>query len=82
MGQLAVNHQLVHAGGRWPHPGGVLEELMDGHAVAVEDLQGPLPAVGVGGHLEHSPAEAGGADGVLDLDDGHPPVAGTLRGLP
>ena len=60
MGQLAVHHQLIHAGGGWPHPGGVVVELVDGYAVAVEHLEGALPAIGVGGDLQHPPAQAGG----------------------
>jgi hypothetical protein len=58
------------------------KNLADRDAVPVQDLQAALPAVGVGGHLEHPPAEAGGPDGVLDLDDGDPPVPGALGGLP
>jgi hypothetical protein len=53
-----------------PPAGGVLEELADRDAVGIEDLEGALPAVGVGGDLEPPPAKAGDPDGVLDLDDG------------
>jgi hypothetical protein len=42
------------------HARGVLEELADWDAVGVEDLEGALPAVGVGGNLERPPAKAGG----------------------
>jgi hypothetical protein len=45
--------------------------------LAVEHLERALPAVGVGGHLQHPPADRSGPYGVLDLNDGHPPVAGT-----
>jgi hypothetical protein len=36
VGQLLVDDQLVEPGGRRPHAGGGLEELMDRDAVAVE----------------------------------------------
>ena len=82
VGQLAVDDQRVEPGGGRAHAGRVLEELMHRHAVAVEHFQRALPAVGVGGDLEHAPAQARRPDGVLDGDHGHAPVAGAFGRFP
>jgi hypothetical protein len=66
VGEDLVHDELVGADGGGSHAGGVLEELRYGDAVAVQDLQRALPAVGVGGHLEDAPA-ANTEDGVARL---------------